>query len=263
MERFNSIIEEVYKTVKNIKNIIDAIRYEYWTYYDNFCDVDTKTFERLVKKCKKVCKPTTGTIYGKTYVTKRVCCMYVPNIEEAREKSKNDKNFNYTETPLYEWCDAPKVVSDLREKIQQMSGEEIDYVLVNYYRGCTEFGVGQDYIGWHNDEEALDSSVFSVSLGATRKFQFRLIDSKDVTVEYILNNGDMLHMKGPSGKRVSCQRKYKHRVPQMNMKDLVKYAVKNNIEIPPGRKTIKNTSQAIINSEHSPDRVNLTFRTFE
>ncbi len=73
---------------------------------------------------------------------------------------------------------------------------------------------GLDTIGWHNDKEALNTPVVSISLGATRKFRFRKIKDKEGKInkvgyekELLLKSGDCLFMKD------SCQKIYKHCVP--------------------------------------------------
>jgi len=233
----------------------DILKNKYWEYIPKYIESSDDIFRQLLKFSKKHNQPTTGVMYGKPYTTKRVCCMFVENVEETKYRSYGNKNFNYSQTPMFSWDKAPSKLVELREKIQTDHGP-IDYALINYYRGNSEHGVGKDYIGWHNDEEALNSSVFSVSLGASRKFQLMPNNSK-ITIEYTLNSGDMLHMKP------GCQTLYKHQIPQMTMKDLLAFVDKNNIDLPEGRKTISNLSQTILDSEILPDRINITFRTFE
>jgi len=70
-------------------------------------------------------------------------------------------------------------------------------------------------ISWHNDKEALNTPVASISLGATRLFRFRDIkETKGWEYELNLKSGDLVYMKE------GCQRKYKHAVPvQKKVKD--------------------------------------------
>ena len=109
----------------------------------------------------------------------------------------------------------------------------------------------------------LNSNVISVSLGTTRKFQFSKLGKKHVTDELILNSGDVVHMHGPRGMQVSCQRIYEHRVPPMSITDLVQHIKQNNIPIPEGRKTYESLSRIISKHNIPPTRINLTFRQFE
>ena len=70
---------------------------------------------------------------------------------------------------------------------------------------------GTDYIGYHNDREAINTPVISISfapLGVTRKFRFRKIEEKSGWIkEFHSGHGDLLIMKA------GCQKKYKHSVP--------------------------------------------------
>ena len=82
------------------------------------------------------------------------------------------------------------------------NGETYDYVLVHIYYS------GKGSIAYHNDSEAMNSSIASVSFGSTRKFRFRKIGkTKGWDHEFRLGSGDLFMMyKG-------CQSKYMHSVP--------------------------------------------------
>lgn len=78
-------------------------------------------------------------------------------------------------------------------------------VLVNYYRD------GQDSMGWHADDEAElgpQPVIPSVSLGASRKFQFRAKAGGPIT-NISLTHGSLLVMQGDT------QANYKHQLPKM------------------------------------------------
>jgi alkylated DNA repair dioxygenase AlkB len=72
---------------------------------------------------------------------------------------------------------------------------------------------GTQMVGWHSDDEPLfnatrqDSLILSLSLGATRTFEFRPDDDLDDVKVLILEDGDICTMEG------LFQKHYKHKVP--------------------------------------------------
>jgi alkylated DNA repair dioxygenase AlkB len=93
----------------------------------------------------------------------------------------------------------PDVLAPLTERLPDANS-----VLANLYRH------GQDSMGWHSDDEAefgVDPTIWSVSLGATRRFAFRHRATRErVTVD--LPHGSLLVMAG------ACQRCWHHAVPK-------------------------------------------------
>lgn len=75
-----------------------------------------------------------------------------------------------------------------------------DYVLIQVYHN------GQAGISWHNDKEALDSEVLSISFGAMRTFWLREIANKKKVYKQFLQNGDVFLMKK------GCNQVYQHAV---------------------------------------------------
>ncbi len=128
---------------------------------------------------------------------------YYPRIScVCTDKSFDPSLINYDTLSVYPWTQVP-VITKIRDFIQQTLNLQFDYCLVHIYRN------GQDSISWHNDKEALNSDVVSVSFGASRKFRLRPIhDTKGWSHQYILNSGDVMWMKS------GCQQKYKHHVPK-------------------------------------------------
>lgn len=116
----------------------------------------------------------------------------------------------YTKLPRYDWSDAPSIITEICKLTEQYTNEKYDYVLVHIYPD------GNSSINWHNDSEAMNSSVASVNFGATRKFRLKPIGQKTgYETELKLNDGDMLLMHGPdlTSGRLSCQNVYYHTVP--------------------------------------------------
>jgi alkylated DNA repair dioxygenase AlkB len=98
----------------------------------------------------------------------------------------------------------PAVVQRLRERAEAISGGSYNAVLLNLYRN------GSDSVGWHSDHEAgLGDcpTIASLSLGATRHFQFRHRRTKE-TITLELSEGLWLVMAGET------QRFWVHQVPK-------------------------------------------------
>jgi alkylated DNA repair dioxygenase AlkB len=91
----------------------------------------------------------------------------------------------------------------IKRDVQQKTGHDFNSVLVTYYRN------GNDYVTWHADDEdelGADPVIASLSLGATRNFQFRH-KRNDITGNIFLHNGDLLLM------RPQFQSDWEHCVP--------------------------------------------------
>jgi alkylated DNA repair dioxygenase AlkB len=98
----------------------------------------------------------------------------------------------------------PAIVQLLRERAENISGASYNAVLLNLYRN------GGDSVGWHSDNEAgLGDcpTIVSLSLGATRRFQFRHRRAKE-TITLELREGYWLVMAGET------QRFWIHQVPK-------------------------------------------------
>jgi alkylated DNA repair dioxygenase AlkB len=98
----------------------------------------------------------------------------------------------------------PAIVQRLREWAENISGALYNAVLLNLYRN------GGDCVGWHSDNEAGlgdRPTIASLSLGATRRFQFRHRRTKE-TITLELREGHWLIMAGET------QRFWLHQVPK-------------------------------------------------
>ncbi len=78
--------------------------------------------------------------------------------------------------------------------------EPFDRVLIHLYRD------GYDHISWHPDREASDNFICGLSLGNTRKLNFRKMDNHSKKWEYILKPGSIYVMLP------GCQDLYEHRI---------------------------------------------------
>ena len=125
------------------------------------------------------------------------------------------------EPRLIDWCGEhayvysrrvlePRAVEpDLRGLMRQVSeqvGVEFNHCLMNYYRD------GQDSMGWHCDDEpelGPDPVIASVSLGAERDFQFRVMTGEKRPSQTIrLKHGELLVMEA------GCQAAWQHQLPK-------------------------------------------------
>jgi len=91
----------------------------------------------------------------------------------------------------------------VRERLEALLGTSFDYVFVNRYRD------GRDSVAWHGDHETTGKVVASLSLGATREFDFRPKSESDLRPRMIaldLAHGDLVVMRGET------QRYWEHRV---------------------------------------------------
>ncbi len=99
------------------------------------------------------------------------------------------------------------LADDLSEQASLALGKpvEVNSVLCNWYRN------GQDSISFHADDEAELGDkpvIISVSLGATRSFQFKENANPKNKVTYALTDGSVVVMYGNS------QSKWKHGIPK-------------------------------------------------
>jgi alkylated DNA repair dioxygenase AlkB len=97
------------------------------------------------------------------------------------------------------------VLLEIKQEIEVVSGIIFNSVLLNLYRG------ERDSVAWHSDDEpelGCDPVIVSVSLGATRRFQFKHKHDKAPPQKLDLPHGSYLLMKG------STQHSWLHQVPK-------------------------------------------------
>ena len=162
-----------------------------------FLLIPSFVFEPLLEIIDNYCNKGTST--------KRVSCVF----DGIHQTDSNEFDV-YDRLPGYKWSDAPSILPEICKLVEQYTNEMYDYVLVHIYPD------GNAGINWHNDSEALNSSIASLSLGATRKFRLKKIGRKEGwDTEIHLHDGDLIWMHGPdpSTGRLSCQNIYYHTVP--------------------------------------------------
>ncbi|RAU84133.1 alpha-ketoglutarate-dependent dioxygenase AlkB family protein [Pontibacter arcticus] len=116
-----------------------------------------------------------------------------------------DKSYTYSGLKNEPQPWAP-VLLQLKSKIEKITGQHYNSVLLNRYRS------GQDSMGWHSDNEqelGLQPGIASISFGAERRFSFRHRINKDLKPLSInLTNGSLLLMQG------ATQRNWLHSLPK-------------------------------------------------
>jgi alkylated DNA repair dioxygenase AlkB len=95
-------------------------------------------------------------------------------------------------------------LTQIRERVEGAARQTFNGVLANLYRD------GRDSVGWHADDEAelTGSAIASVSLGAPRRFVFRMKDRPTRKVDTVLPPGSLLIMDAV------CQRHWHHSIPK-------------------------------------------------
>ena len=120
-------------------------------------------------------------LFGKTYITDRKVAWYAekPFIYRYSGQSKIALPFSPT-------------LLDIKSRVEKLTGSEYNACLLNYYNN------GSEGMGWHSDNEKSirpNSSIASVSLGVTRKFQFKH-KTQGLKLDLILDSGSVLDMRG-------------------------------------------------------------------
>ena len=134
------------------------------------------------------------TMYGKMVMQ--------PRLNYACGDVAEGKSHQYSggTIPMNQWIPS---VREVRDRIARESDLKPDSCLVNGYRD------NNDYIGLHSDNEVKDqhSTVFTVSLGASRRFLFQRKSDK-FEIECYLHHGDLVLMTG------NTQKLWKHSLPK-------------------------------------------------
>ncbi len=141
----------------------------------------------------------TITLFGKTHAIPRL---------EAFFATEN-KTYSYSGKTLQTHPFTTELMT-LKSKIEAISQEQFNCVLVNLYRN------GQDSNGWHADNEpelGRNPVIASLSLGATRRFDLRH-NHTNKKLSFDLTNGSLLLMKG------EMQHFWKHQIAKTKKVDV-------------------------------------------
>ena len=111
------------------------------------------------------------------------------------------KNYSYSGTRLNP-LDWTSLLSEIKQKTEVVSNVTFNSVLGNLYR------TGSDGVSWHSDNEpelGLNPTIASVTFGATRRFDMRHRETKEI-IHIDLTPGSILVMSGES------QSKWQHQI---------------------------------------------------
>lgn len=111
-------------------------------------------------------------------------------------------HYRYADNKLASHTWTPLLLA-IKQDVENQSGYDFNSVLLTYYRD------GRDHVNWHADDEAeLGEApvIASLSLGATREFQYRKTRGNE-RGSLQLQDGELLVM------RPLFQQQWQHRVP--------------------------------------------------
>lgn len=132
-------------------------------------------------------------IFGKLIQTRRKVAWYADNSISYTYSGRTKIGLPWTPT-----------LANLKSNIEEKLKSHFNGCLLNYYHD------GQDGASWHADDEKSIlplSCIASISLGATRKFEFKHRQTQE-KVNIILEPGSLLAMKG------STQEYWIHQLPK-------------------------------------------------
>ena len=132
-------------------------------------------------------------IFGNEITTKRKVAFY------------SDPQISYTYSGKTK-IGLPWIASliQLKEKIELITNVKYNACLLNLYHD------GEEGMGWHSDNEkeiVPESSIASLSIGASRKFSFKHKITNEIR-SILLENGSLLEMKG------AIQKHWLHALPK-------------------------------------------------
>lgn len=159
---------------------------------ENFLTPEEASLLHAMLLSKSPWKQRTQKMYDKTVLTPRLTAWYGDG-EKAYKLGGSEFEVN-------SWT--PELLS-LKEKIEGKFGYEFNSVLLNLYRD------NNDSVAWHRDKEKRYGErpvIASISLGETRKFDFRKMDDHSRRYSLPLPHGSLLIMKG------DLQENWQHRI---------------------------------------------------
>ena len=161
-------------------------------YFPEFLDMNTAKELYSILKHEIPWAQGSYKMFGKPVIAPRLLWAMGDNV-----------NGKYIVTGFTMWSN---VVRALKELIEKAFDVTLSYAQLNYYRN------GEDYIGWHRDKEVEEGdSIYSISLGVTRRFILRNNDYKTspIKYEFHLLPGSLIVLN-----RYAANIGYKHTVPK-------------------------------------------------
>ena len=157
----------------------------------NFLSIDNEQFQELWDL--KPEEPSYIKLYGKSIVIPR------------RQALFGNSNYTFSGATVLPNPMNNQIMIDLLQKINQLEPDfQFNGVFVNWYKD------GEDYIGYHSDNERdlnRKAPIYSISLGAKRKFNIKNKDTGVVT-SIDMPDGILIIMGG------DMQKEFKHSVPK-------------------------------------------------
>ena len=115
-----------------------------------------------------------------------------------------ERSYTYSGIALTPLAWTP-LLNELRAAVEKVAGHQFNSVLLNLYRDAN------DSVSWHADDEpdlGREPVIGSLSLGASRRFEFRKKTDHTDKFKSVLNSGDLVVMRGTS------QQLWEHQVPK-------------------------------------------------
>ena len=165
-----------------------------WEYHPNvFQDLAT---DDILSECRSLLS-NQREYQGKVQKITRLSVVFTENEGMFRLRLPS-----YRDMKVVNWNLSP-TTEKLRARLEERIGHRFDYTLFHLYED------GGAVINWHNDKEALDSDIASVSFLTRRRFLIRRLGAtKGYDHEYHLGKGDFFYMKK------GMQRRYEHCIPK-------------------------------------------------
>lgn len=159
--------------------------------YQNFCSLSEQEFENLWSL-----RPSDNSyvkIMGR-------------DIKIPRKQSLfGNKTYRFSGKTVVSKSIENEFMKKILDKINSMESEHnYDHIFVNWYED------GSEYIGYHSDNEKdliSGAPIYSLSLGATRKFKIKNKISKEV-IDIVLDDGMLVVMGG------DMQKEFWHSIPK-------------------------------------------------
>jgi len=114
---------------------------------------------------------------------------------------------------------APKRFTETLQALAEKAAKALDIPIPPDSCNINRYCHLRDSVGWHRDNEMLfqavetESTIISISLGASRYFDVRDIDSKTEQNSFLLEHGDLMTMEG------AFQKYYEHRIAKNKGED--------------------------------------------
>ncbi|WP_455220761.1 alpha-ketoglutarate-dependent dioxygenase AlkB family protein [Kaarinaea lacus] len=153
------------------------------------------------EKCMSLLEELTASInWHEDYCIVHGRKFYIPRLQAWYADEGIQYSYSNNLLKTHSW---QKSLLAIKRDIEQQTAQLFNSVLVTYYRD------GNDHVGWHADDEeelGTDPVIASLSLGASRTFQYRH-KREDLTGSISLTNGDLLLM------HPDFQVNWEHRAP--------------------------------------------------